>query len=183
MTLFNVLSLGGFYPTNDLEIVMEAFANFYHQVTSKHQKHLHLTIIDKSENYQQFERLAKELEIKQVFSIISCNDQEDVEDFYASSSAIMLPTKEKLGMIIPEALSFGIPVLAYQLEHTKEYIDNSCGMLIRFSSREQSIQDFSKCLRILYFDPEALKILKKGAFRKYEKNFTWESKRSIQISA
>lgn len=183
MTLFNVLSLGGFIPTKDVEIAMEAFADFYHQVTNKHQRRLRITIIDKGGNSEHFEQLANSLSIRQVLTVINCSQQEGVEDFYAKSSTILLPTRQKLGMIIPEALSFGIPVLSLEEEHIKENIDNSCGMLVRFKGREQSIQDFSRCLKILYFDPEALKILKKGAFSKYEKNFTWASKRSVRIGA
>ena len=183
MTLFNVLSLGGFIPTDDIEIAIEAFADFYHQVTNKHQKCLHLTIIDKSEQGTHFRKLAKELEINEVFTVISCEQQEVLEDFYAKSATIILPTRKKLGQLVPEALSFGIPIISFDLEHTKEHIDNSCGMLIRYRSREQSIQDFSRCLKILYFDPEALKILKKGAHMKYENNFTWKSNRSIRIGA
>ncbi len=183
MTLFNVLSLGGFIPTKDVEVAMEAFASFYHQVTNKHQRRLRITIIDKGDNQRHFEELARTLDIQQVLTIISCNQQEGVEAFYAKSATILLPTRQRLGMIIPEALSFGLPVLSLEEEHTKEHIDNSCGMLIRYQGREQSIEEFSRCLRILYFDPEALKILKKGAFNQYEKNFTWASKRSVRIGA
>ena len=46
-------------------------------------------------------------------------------------------------------------------------------MTIENDNLQESIIEFSDVLRMLYFDPEARKILKRGALKKYETQFTW----------
>ena len=76
-----------------------------------------------------------------------------------------------------EALSFGLPILCYSHANLEDYVDHTCGMLVESISRDQSIQEFANKLKILYFDPEACKILQRGAVNKYQNQFTWSLKR------
>ncbi|MEL6922581.1 MAG: hypothetical protein AAFO94_00920 [Bacteroidota bacterium] len=50
-------------------------------------------------------------------------------------------------------------------------------MMVSHISREQSIQEFGAMLHMLYFDPEARKILQKGAGQKHSSQFTWRGGR------
>ena len=73
-----------------------------------------------------------------------------------------------------QALSKGLPVLSYRGEERESLIDLTCGMLIDYMSTGQSIGDFASLLRMLYFDPAACKILKKGALKKYTTLLQWQ---------
>ena len=66
-----------------------------------------------------------------------------------------------------------MPVVCYESEILEEAIDSSCGMTIEQDNFQENVTEFSDVLRMLYFDPEARKILKKGALKKYETQFSW----------
>ena len=86
---------------------------------------------------------------------------------------MLLPSADNITRLISEAFSFGLPVVCYDSEELEETVDPTCGMTVDNDNYQESVIGFSEVLRMLYFDPEARKILKKGALKKYETQFSW----------
>ena len=99
---------------------------------------------------------------------------EKIEEAYNQAHLLLLPSQTKTYNGIMQALSKGLPVLSYRGEERETLIDLTCGMLIDYMSTGQSIGDFANLLRMLYFDPAACKILKKGALKKYTTLLQWQ---------
>ena len=173
MSKFNVLSLGEFIHKEGIDVTLEAFADLYYDVTSKHQKQMKLIMVTKGSLQDYIQERANKLGIKKVIEIIPWSEQEEIEDWYKSASVMLLPSTDNITRLIAEAFSFGLPVVCYESEELDDTMDPSCGMTIEYDNFQENILEFSDVLRMLYFDPEARKILKRGALKKYETQFSW----------
>lgn len=173
MSNFNVLSLGEFIHKEGIDVALESFADLYYDVTSKHQKQMKLIMVTKGTLLDYIEQKAEVLGIKKVIEIVSWSEQEEIEDWYNSASVMLLPSKDNITRLISEAFSFGLPVVCYESEELDDTMDPTCGMMIEYDSFQENVMGFSEVMRMLYFDPEARKILKKGALKKYETQFSW----------
>ncbi|MDB4443434.1 glycosyltransferase [Saprospiraceae bacterium] len=173
MSKFNVLSLGEFIHKEGIDVTLEAFADLYYDVTSKHQKQMKLIMVSKGSLQDYIHEKADKLGLSKVIEIIFWSEQEEIEEWYKNASIMLLPSKGKITRLIKEAFSFGLPVVCYESDELDEIMDPSCGMTIENDNLQESIIEFSDVLRMLYFDPEARKILKRGALKKYETQFTW----------
>ena len=79
-------------------------------------------------------------------------------------------------MVVPEALSFSLPILCFDNDGPGELMDNTCGFKVPYSNPEESIQAFSKYLNLLFHSEEKRSELSKGAKIYFEKQLTWERK-------
>lgn len=167
---FGVLVQAEYLTEKEQELSVRAFTDFYYQLTPKHQKRSKLIWLEGVEPSK----------IKELQSIIDIPDKAIIlgdtseKSLYLEDASLMLHLCEKHSkVIIPEAFSYGLPIISIDNSSNAEYIDNSCGMLINHKSDEYLVNEATMRLDMLYFDQEVLKFLKRGAFTLYEKKFAW----------
>lgn len=173
MLTFKVLTLGKFIKGSEIDISVSAFADFYHGITTKHQKQSSLHVIEEQAEINELVSKIKQESLSKAVEIIPWENQGKIEKIYKTASVLLIPSLRKLESVFSEALSFGLPILCFDHSGQEDYVDQTCGMLVKHSSPGRSIQDFSEMLQLLYFDPEARMVLKRGAKQKYETQFTW----------
>ena len=171
--MFSVLALGEFIDDEGIDIALGAFSELYHTVTSKHQKRMEMMLITKGLKTEAIQEQIKTYQIENKVQLVNWNEQEKVEDSYRNSSVMLLPSKDNFSKLVSESFSFGLPVICYENDHIADIIDQTCGMLVSEDSSGETILEFSNLLQILYFDPEAQKILKRGAKNKYSDALSW----------
>lgn len=169
----SVVTLGRFYLGDEIEIAIESFASFFLELTSKHHKKLKLIIIDDRENEHELRELIERNDIRAVTEIVAVENQERVEAVYKNAGLLLLPSRRNGGLIVPEALSYSIPILCYETEEMRSLVDLTCAMFVKAKCKEDSVSGFAQLIDMLYFDPEVRKILKRGALSKYHKDFSW----------
>ncbi len=172
---FSVLASSDITSDAGIEIVFRSFANFHHDLTPKHRKKSKLIFIDKGGYALTAIQWAEQLDIKTHVQVLNWKRIEAINQAYDNATLFLLPSRTKIEEIVVQAFSKGIPVLSYKEEEQVHYIDHTCGTLIDYYSQEQSIEDFANMMRMLYFDPEACKMLKKGALTKHTNQMNWES--------
>ena len=182
---FTILAVSDLASESGVEIVMNSFAEFYHGLTPKHQKQIKLIFIDKGGYTIPVLHWSEKLNIKSIVQVLNWKRMEKVEESYNQANFLLMPAQTKTTNGIMQALAKGLPVLSYRGTEREGLIDLTCGMLIDYMSTGQSIGDFASLLRMLYFDPAACKILKKGAFKKYTTLLQWQqtSEKVAQVSA
>lgn len=167
MYKFHVLASSDIASDAGIEIVFRTFADFYHGLTPKHRKNSKLIFIDKGGYALTALKWAEQLDVKSNVQILNWKRIELVTKACEESTLLFLPSKEQSKEVILDALSKSLPILTYREEEKVLFVDHTCGTLIDYYSKEQSIDDFTKVMRILYFDPEACKLLQKGALSKF----------------
>jgi len=169
MKSFLVLAPGRFMNEPGVELAIKSFAQLYNNVTPKHQRRLNLVIIEEESHIPILQNQLSREPFGNAVRIISRRDIENTEIAYQSASLFLLPIKMDGYKVIPEALSFGLPILTYENPSNKTLLDNTCSMLVGRRSKDNPYEEFSRLLEMLYFDPEVRKILARGAIQKYEK--------------
>ena len=174
---FIINTLGSFIMGDDIKNALESFRLFREGLTKKHLSRIQLVIIEKAMYLQTLNDLVQEYGIANHVQILDVEHQEEVTNAYKNGSIILLPTQNNLKKIIPEALSFGLPILTFKEQNDQKIIDNSCGMLVESWNIGNSIIQFAEMMNMLYFDPHVTQIMKKGAKAKYQKEFTFSRRR------
>jgi len=183
MKPFTILGLGDFISSEGTEVIIRSFSNFYHSLTTKHQKKISLCIIDEFKYSENINRLLKENEIEHCTTLVTITNQDKLEEIYQQASFFFLPSNGNLKNIVQESLSYGLPILSYENNHYEDILDMTCSMLIPFEDNEDSVLDFSRIISMLYNDMEATRILQRGAKRKYQERFTWNENHRARVSA
>ncbi len=174
MTPFNAITLGDFISAEEMSIVIESFIGFYHNVTAKHQKRSKLHIIGGERHIELIRKMRDSLGVREAIELVANDNEKLIRELYQSTDILFLPVKEAVGKVIPEALSFGIPILCYESEEIKEELNHTCGMFVEpYKMRGHCVDEFMDKINMLYFDPEVRKILSKGALKQYKECFEW----------
>ena len=179
MTDFNVLTLAKHLSDEELELVISSFSELYHRVTFKHHRRIKIKVVCSIHRAEWILTLARNYKIGSSLELIPDKDFIETDWSSQDASVLFLPTLKRAGRVTREALSQGTPVISFQNESISEYIDQSCGMLVRPRNSSQDVDAFSRILSMLYFDPEVRKLLKRGAERKYKEISGYHSRKSI----
>lgn len=164
----------------EVELILRSFESFFESVTNKHKKRLCLVMVTGNEAHQ---ALIETYRKGMPDGAVRILRGEDARHWgLIGADVLFLPDLQRCKQLIPNALSKGIPVLAYNKLPQKQYLDNSCGMLVEPRSPEADISQFAAFLSMLYFDPEARKIMQKGALNRYDRIFKTPSE-SVDVEA
>jgi len=176
MKPFLIIGLGRFLKENSVETVFAAFSEFYHSISYKYQKNSQLVLIDKEYHQSLNTNLAIKYNVEDRTKFVSLKEQKQVEQLYADGAFLLLPRKINCSSIIKEAFQYGLPVIGYAHSSHDNLLDASSGLKIFYESDTQAIQALAENLRLLKFDPEAVKLLRKGAVSRYNSEFKWSNK-------
>ncbi|MBP7272960.1 MAG: glycosyltransferase [Saprospiraceae bacterium] len=165
---FSLIVFGNLVSHKEEETIVQAYADFYHDVTSKHQKRIKLLIVDVKEQHTRLNQVADMFELSKDMYLLFEPSKHSVSEFLSMASLHLLPSLETPRNILLESLKLGVPIIGYETLESQDIIDNTCGMLLKPKGREANVRAFTELIDMLYFDPEVLKILERGAKDRYQ---------------
>lgn len=179
-TKFRVLSVGRFVPLKGFDVTVRAFAQFYQQQPAALQARLELVLIGKGPERSHLESIVGECDLPaSAIRIVDWVERAELPRFFASSKAFLFPSHEGGGMVVAEAMGFGLPVLCFDNEGPGENVDETCGVKVPYSlGYEAAVTAFAQALDRLLHDADFQLKLSSGAHRYFSKNFVWERKAS-----
>ena len=173
---FKVLSVGRLVPLKGFDITIRSFHHFLNNLTLQERKNVELVLVGKGTMYPELVKYVKKYDLSNNVKIIDWMKRDHLKKHYDTSSLFFFPSHEGAGMVIPEALSFGVPTLCFDNNGPGLFINDSCGLKIPYSTYEQSIVEFSEMLTILFHDIEFSQVLGDGARKEFENSFLWDAK-------
>jgi glycosyltransferase involved in cell wall biosynthesis len=176
---FNILSVGRFEALKGFDITIRAFADFYHTLSKEEQSKVKLTLVGKGSSEMFLEEIINETGISNAVHIIPWIDREKLTYIYQGADLFFFPSHEGAGMVVAEAMSYGLPVLCFDNCGPGEFVNESCGVAIPYQKYNTTIHRFKEELIRLYEDREYILRLSKGAYRQYKNRFTWNTKGEI----
>jgi len=176
---FTVLSVGRLVPLKGFDITLKAFYEFYSGLSLHQQKNVRLQLVGKGQLLKSIKKQIAELSLEDSVILTEWVEKEKMKDIYTNASVFFFPSHEGAGMVVPEALSFGLPVVCFDNEGPGEFIDSSCGLKVTYSTYDESLKVFANQLKLLYEDRTLYEKLSAGALHKFNSTFDWNVKGQI----
>lgn len=173
---FNVLSVGRFIPLKGFDLTIDAFAKYYHRCSGDQQAELSLTLVGSGPLKQQLQARCEENFIAHCVTIIDWIPRADLMNLYREASVFLFPSHEGAGMVVSEAISYGLPTLCLDNEGPGEFITPNCGRAARGISRTETVDQLADFLAELHADPSLCKELQEGARQRFKSHFAWNNR-------
>lgn len=179
---FNVLSVGRFIPLKGFDVTIRSFAHFYHSLCQSDKENVSLTLVGKGPQKQLMLKICQQLHIKDAVTFVDWIERTKLKNIYRNSSVFLFPSHEGAGMVVSEAMSYGLPVLCFDNVGPGEFTDLQCARKVPYGNYNDSITKFSEYLMELFVSPTQLNKMSHQARRNFESNFDWNV-RGDQLSA
>lgn len=147
---FTVISVGRFVPLKGFDLTIKSFAKFISHLPEKDKPKCKLILVGTGEQKEFYQKLIIENEIEDFVEVISWIDRKDLMKLYRKSSVFLFPSHEGAGMVVPEALSFGLPVICLDNIGPGKLISSKGGIAIPQLDYDQTIEKLSITIFTLF---------------------------------
>lgn len=171
---FTLISAGRFVPLKGFDLTIQAFASFLHGLTDQEKQRNELWLIGSGPEEHVLRALTKELRIADQVRFVSWMERTELMDRFRKSSAFIFPSHEGAGMVVAEALSFGLPVICLDNEGPGAFVNTECGFAIPRSEYHETVAHLSKAIKQLYINPDKRKQMRSAARKQFETFFHWD---------
>jgi glycosyltransferase involved in cell wall biosynthesis len=176
---FQIISVGRFVALKGFDIVIRSFAAFFRRLNASERKEVKLVLVGTGPELAFLRSLSAQEGLTGHLEIILWIERTAIRQLYSDSKLFFFPSHEGAGMVVPEALSCGLPVICFDNTGPGEFITQDCGRKIPYAGYQQSIDAFSNVLERLYRDRSLLKTLSIGARKQFLEKFQWDQKGNI----
>ncbi|NNC96173.1 MAG: glycosyltransferase family 4 protein [Chitinophagales bacterium] len=173
---FNVLSVGRFVPLKGFDVTIRSFAKFYDQLDDAGKKESRLTLVGKGPEKDRLVGICNELGISHAVTFIDWIERSKLDEIYRDASIFLFPSHEGAGMVVPEAMSYGLPVLCFDNVGPGEFVNEHSGVKTPYLAYNKSVEMFADCLKRLHSDRFWLYRLSVGARDRYVRVFEWNTR-------
>lgn len=173
---FTALFVGRFVALKGPDVAIRAFGQFYHTLSEEEKSKVEFVLVGKGPAEHSLRALIKELKLEKAVRIILWIERSELNIYYRKASVFLFPSHEGAGMVVPEAMSYGLPVLAFDNIGPGEFISEQCGVKIPYGKYTDSVTDFANSLHRMYTDKDYLDQLSVGARKQYEEKFSWDKR-------
>lgn len=172
---YTVLSVGRFVEMKGFDIAIKSFAKFVNSVPEADRSKVKLKLLGKG-NYTGFlKQMAKDLGVEQNVDFVSWVEKSEMHEIYSQSDVYLFPSHEGAGMVVPEAMSYGLPVVTFDNVGPGE-LQKDAGIKIPYASYSKAVDDFADALTMLYESPgQRLRLSINSSFT-FKESYTWNKK-------
>ncbi|HET6889528.1 MAG TPA: glycosyltransferase [Pyrinomonadaceae bacterium] len=170
--LFRVLYIGRFVYWKGGHLGLLAFA---HLLKSKIDARL--SLVGKGPDEARWRRLADKLSISEHIDWVPWVSREKLLDLYTQHTVFFFPSlHDSGGMVVLEAMTYGLPVVCLDLGGPGAIVNDSCGRVIKTADRNQTevIRSLGEALAELAADTCLCSQLSQGALKRVQ-HYHWGS--------
>ncbi len=173
---FRIISVGRFVPLKGFDLTLLSFANFIDSIAIEERVNCKLTLVGTGPEKEFYKTIIAQNHIEPYVEIIEWIDRNELMKRYEESSVFLFPSHEGAGMVVAEALSFGLPVICLNNEGPGEFINSKCGFAVTQVDYNKTVLELKQALTKLYFDKKLLQKMSVEARKHYLDKFTWNSR-------
>ncbi len=171
---FNILSVGRFVPLKGFDITLEAFAHFYLRLSPAKQRMTTISLVGKGEMKKQLFDIAAKHKIVHAVRFFNWVDRSELQEIYQSASAFLFPSHEGAGMVVAEAMSYGLPVLCWDNCGPGTIVHPKSKLKLKYTNREDAIDAFSEMIQRLHDNAGFLEKESELARERFENMLSWD---------
>ncbi|WNJ19309.1 glycosyltransferase family 4 protein [Pontibacter sp. G13] len=173
---FEVLCVGRFVPLKAPDLAIRAFTTFMARLNPRDRRQVRFTLVGKGPMQAQLQEMIHRADAGQQIELVNWMPQSELFERYRSADVFLFPSHEGAGMVIPEALSYGLPVVCFDNFGPGEFVTQTCGIRVPYTNYARSVCEFADALERLYRNPQSLDRLRIGARTRFEQWFDWRVK-------
>lgn len=173
---FNVLSIDRFGSLMEFNLTINAFISFVRSLPKTEQYNCKLTLIGTRDEKELYQKIIVQNDAKDRIEILDCMDQKSLMQKYQNAKVFLFPSHEAAGIVIAEALSFGLPVICLDNDHPGQYITDSIGIAVPDQAFNETVNDLKLALLKLYKIPHLTEIMSNQARKHFEENYIGKSR-------
>ncbi|RDI10349.1 glycosyltransferase family 4 protein [Flavobacterium sp. AG291] len=173
---FHIISAGRFVPLKGFDLTIRSFINFLDRIPFEERGNCKLTLVGSGPEKGFYEQLINNSIAKDNIEIIEWIERKELMKLYAKSSVFMFPSHEGAGMVVAEALSFGLPVICLDNIGPGQYITSECGFIVPQTNYDATVSGLDDALYKLFNDNSLLAKMSRKARERYNERFTWNSR-------
>lgn len=176
---FTVLSVGRFVPLKGFDLAIKAFGLFYNNLREDQKADTHFLIIGTGPEKNKLQKIINSMQLSHAITIKEWMPRSEVIEIFSSSSAYLFPSHEGAGMVVAEALSYGIPVVCLDNYGPGEYVHPQSQLKVKHSSYNTTVTYLSTCLFRLYSYTNFYQAEQRLAKARYNELFLWKRKGEV----
>jgi len=170
---FTLISAGRLVPLKGYDLSILGFASFIKELPQEERINCELVIVGSGEELDFYKQLCIEHSIEDYVKFIKWIDRPELMKLFREAAIFLFPSHEGAGMVVPEALSFGLPVICLKNCGPGEFIDKSCGYAIPIQGYNATVSGIGKAISELYNNPKLKGEMSEKARLKFEEKFHW----------
>ncbi|TDN38849.1 glycosyltransferase [Hymenobacter sp. UV11] len=171
---FTVMIAARMVPLKGFDMVIRAFAEFYHALPPAEQAGARLLLIGSGPEEGRLQRLLHEHHLAACAVHRPWLAHAQLLEVYREASVFFFPSHEGAGMVVAEAMSYGVPVLCYENEGPGELTPAASSLKVPYRAFTQNVADFAEHLRWLHDSPPLLAAEAALCRRHVAQHHTWE---------
>ncbi len=175
---FVVLSVGRFVSLKGFEIGLRAFAQFYESLNENQKADVSFKMIGKGPDESKLRALIEKYDLNHSVEILNWMSKSDLDGEYRKAAVFLFPSHEGAGMVVAEALSYGLPIICFDNCGPGE-LAAEASLKVSYLAPKRSISSFAEYLTILYESKDYRRRLAKKARARFESFFRWDRKGEI----
>lgn len=176
---FTVLSVGRFVPLKGFDLTIRAFAAFFRTLNPAAQQETKLLIIGTGPEKKRLQQMIEAEEMQYAIEIKEWMPRSEVIERFQQADVFLFPSHEGAGMVVAEALSYGLPVVCLDNYGPGEYVHPRSLLKIKHGSYKHTVNQLSVALSRLYSEPPLYHEESRLALCRYEQLFQWNIKGNL----
>jgi len=171
---FTLISAGRLVPLKGFDLSILAFAKFYHTLSESEKTKAKLIIVGSGPEKGLLKQMCKDNSVENNVEFIKWIDRVDLLEIYKKSTAFLFPSHEGAGMVVAEALSFGLPVICLDNCGPGEFISEKSGIAVKMGDYSSTVNSLSDAILKIYSNKELALKMSEEARIHFEENFKWD---------
>jgi glycosyltransferase involved in cell wall biosynthesis len=163
--------IGRLIDLKALDIVFDAMHRLDHQLL------LSLEVVGDGPMRESWQALVELRGLGSVVNFSGWLPQKACAERLRQSDVLVLPSLHDCGgAVVLEAMAMGLPVIATEWGGPADYLDETCGILVKPDSRQALVDGFAGAMLKLATSPQLRADLGEAGYRRARENFDWERK-------
>ena len=175
---FTVFCAGRFHFMKGFDVALKSFLTFIEHLPADERQNARLILVGKGPEKEVLQKIAESSEYSDSIKWIEWVAHSEMDELYRTSDIFLFPSHEGAGMVIPEAMSHGVPALTFKNVGPGELVGID-ELTVEYQDYQSSILAFASKLLDFYLDGSKLTRLKREVKEKHAESLTWEVKGEI----
>lgn len=146
----------------------------------RHDRRIRLRVAGEGPLMKKWQQVIEKLDLLDSVEFLGAVPYQQMGDHYRWADIFVFPSlREATGTVILEAMSYGIPVVAFKIHGADVVLDCETGVLVPVITSKQMVDDFAEAVLTLANDQNLRKKLGKNAREKVETELSWKIRGNI----